>query len=326
MRDADPLACAQWLLQTTHSLMGIHHEQDLLVAITDGLLQLTGGERGTLWWSEAGTPELLPLCVRGGGGLSAPAPERKGEHSARRMLAAPEPSRVVMEGSQGRGLALAKVFEGGEARGVLMAEGQLSAGWADPSTLASYAKSASLALTNARMLGRASNDLLTGLPNSSALMSAVDKALKAKADAGAFGLVMLDLDGFKRVNAAAGADVGDRALIDIASTLRDALCTDGLVSRFGSDKFAVLLPAGPSQKVHLRLRDVAERARAAVSTKVFGGVQLSCSIAGMAATPMPQPSKTAREVVSACDQILTRLRRTGPGNIDIVVALPESAA
>lgn len=322
--DADTLACSQWLLHTTQGLMGIHHEQDLLVAITDGLLQLSGGERGTLWWSEAGSAELLPLCVRGVGGLAATVPERKGEHSARRALASPEPSRIIVEGQTERGLVLAKLFDGHEARGVLMAEGQLKKGWADPSTVAAYAKSASLALTTARMIGRASNDLLTGLPNNSALMNAVDKALRQKADAGAFGLVMLDLDGFKRVNAAAGADVGDKALIDIAGTLRDSLCTDGLVSRFGSDKFAVLLPTGPRGQVHLRLRDVAERARAAVATKVFGGVQLSCSIAGMAATPAPQPAKSAREVVSACDQILTRLRRTGPGNIDIVVALPDA--
>ena len=325
MSNAELLECHRWLLQTTHSLMAEHHEQELLTAITDAFVQLTGGEQAVLFLSEAGPADLVALCARGRGGLQATAPEPRAQASARRAFVASDASRVVLEGDKGRGTAMVKLFEGSEPRGVVLAYGSLTPTWSDPGMLAAFGKSASLALATVRRMSRASNDLLTGLPNSSALMHAVDKALREPRHGNAFGLLLLDLDAFKRVNSAAGADAGDRALVDVAHTLRDALCTDGLVSRFGSDKFAVLLPTGAREQVHLRLRDVAERARAAVGTKIYGGVQLSCSIAGIAAaSSSPQPTRSAREVVSACDQVLTKLRRLGPGNIDIVVSLPQA--
>lgn len=55
-------------------------------------------------------------------------------------------------------------------------------------------------------------------------------------------LVMIDIDGFRAFNERHGRTGGDRALHDVAQTLRNSLRPGELVARYGGDTFAVLLP------------------------------------------------------------------------------------
>ena len=98
-------------------------------------------------------------------------------------------------------------------------------------------------------------DELTGLPNRRALMSATDDALKAGTP---FGLMLLDLDGFKDVNDSLGHSTGDEVLTSLAERMRSALDPDVLVARLGGDEFALLVPGADD----LELLECAERVRA----------------------------------------------------------------
>jgi diguanylate cyclase (GGDEF)-like protein len=130
------------------------------------------------------------------------------------------------------------------------------------------------------------------------------------------GVVLLDLDSFRRVNQIAGIDQGDKALTDLAHTLREVLCTDGIVARFGSDKFGVLLaPTASPTPIAVRLWDVAERARAALGTKVYHTVQLSTCIGAVGFRGGTKQS--AQDVVSAADRALAAARARGAGQIEI---------
>lgn len=321
MSDSETLACYTWLLKTSQHLHAIRSQEPLLVAITDAFLELTGGERAYLWLSEAGPNALLPMAARGRQGAQIAPAERRAHNAAKRALAEPDAPQVTEDGDAGHSQAAAVLQHEGQSLGVVYAEGAFKPDWAGSAAIGHFARTAALALDNARLLERASNDLLTGLPNNSAFMGALDKALRSLREQDGCGIVLLDLDAFKRVNVAAGADVGDRTLIDVAHTLRDTLGADGLVARFGSDKFAVLLSMSPYTGMAVRLWDVAERARAAVGAKISGGIQLSCSIAGVATLTAPTVAgvSPARALVTQCDQLLSKLRRTGAGKLEIVV-------
>ena len=67
------------------------------------------------------------------------------------------------------------------------------------------------------------HDPLTGLPNGSYLQLELAQLLETESvdNWHTGGLIMLDLDDFKQVNQAGGTSVGDRALGEIADTLRD---------------------------------------------------------------------------------------------------------
>lgn len=125
---------------------------------------------------------------------------------------------------------------------------------------------------------RAVLDPLTGLLNRSSLESrAVEIEEQARLSGGPVSLVLLDLDGFKRVNDTHGHERGDAVLRDVAYEIRKSLRSFELVYRIGGEEFLVLLPGvWLSEAV-----EVAERVRRAVADARPGDLDISIS-AGVA--------------------------------------------
>lgn len=88
---------------------------------------------------------------------------------------------------------------------------------------------------------RSTLDPLTGLLNRAAFEEQIS-ALFQKTDADTVhALLMIDVDGFKRVNDTYGHHFGDRVLIDIADNLRAMMRGDDLIGRIGGDEYMVCL-------------------------------------------------------------------------------------
>jgi diguanylate cyclase (GGDEF)-like protein len=114
---------------------------------------------------------------------------------------------------------------------------------------------------NKRLSELSNLDELTGLFNRRHLISELRRQLDRVARGAGCGLMMIDLDGFKRVNDQMGHDAGDVLLMDIAHALMAETRTVDLVARYGGDEFVVVLPdLSPEGAL-----PVAERIVAAVS-------------------------------------------------------------
>ncbi len=97
------------------------------------------------------------------------------------------------------------------------------------------------------------SDSLTGLGNRYAFIRALEHRF-ASADGKPFSLLLVDIDNFKRINDSLGHQTGDKLLISLARRLRNSLTPSGILARFASNEFAILLDAadlaGAQQLAH----------------------------------------------------------------------------
>jgi diguanylate cyclase (GGDEF)-like protein len=103
-----------------------------------------------------------------------------------------------------------------------------------------------------RQLDHAANhDPLTGLANRARLRTFIDAhagdATEGRRET-TFGALVVDLDGFKRVNDEGGHEVGDEVLRVVAERMRRLVRADDMLARIGGDEFIVVLagPEGPA--------------------------------------------------------------------------------
>ncbi len=89
---------------------------------------------------------------------------------------------------------------------------------------------------------RAAHDGLTGLPNRAAFEECLRSAMRtAKLSHKAHALCFLDLDGFKRVNDAAGHVAGDQVLRMVAGILKQHTRPADFLARLGGDEFGLII-------------------------------------------------------------------------------------
>ena len=85
-------------------------------------------------------------------------------------------------------------------------------------------------------------DVLTGLPNRSALESRLAQAVaRCDSERRRLALLIVNLDGFKPVNATYGHVIGDQVLKQASRRMRSLMQPKDMLARLGGDAFAVLL-------------------------------------------------------------------------------------
>ena len=161
-----------------------------------------------------------------------------------------------------------------------------------------------------RLARLATIDPLTGLFNARAFHERLRRELgRAFRYREPLSLLIVDLDGLKRVNDQYGHEAGDAALRLVAAAIRGGLREIDLGARLGGDEFAVLAPRTNEESV----RVLAERLRALVAKGVNAltgeGTTISIGIASL--VPSTDARPTPVSLMAAADEALYVAKREG---------------
>ncbi|MHB8460074.1 MAG: GGDEF domain-containing protein [Candidatus Limnocylindrales bacterium] len=154
---------------------------------------------------------------------------------------------------------------------------------------------------------RASTDALTGLPNRRYFDEFCGLLARRRRADDVVGVLMIDIDHFKRLNDTYGHATGDEVLRSVAGAIAAAVRTDDVPARFGGEEFAVLL-RDPSAAVAV---EVGERVRTAVAEldlELLHGSRVTVSV-GVAVSVAP--AEPIDEVIASADRALYAAKRAG---------------
>jgi diguanylate cyclase (GGDEF)-like protein len=165
---------------------------------------------------------------------------------------------------------------------------------------------ASLAIGTRRLYAdlvhRSEFDLLTDIQNRFSLERHLDTLIeRAGRSAGIFGLIYIDLDGFKQINDKYGHQVGDIYLQEAASRMKRQLRPTDILARLGGDEFAVLVPIAGTRAEVQQIAHRLDRCFRAPFTARRQVLQGSASI-GVAL--YPEDATTRDDLLRAADHAM----------------------
>jgi diguanylate cyclase (GGDEF)-like protein len=150
-------------------------------------------------------------------------------------------------------------------------------------------------------------DELTGLYNRRGFLTLAEQHLKLAERTGrSVLLIFADLDDFKAVNDTHGHPEGDRALVEVARTLRQVFRDSDIIARIGGDEFVILALETSDTSGDLLSRRLRERL-AARSRETDRGYELAVSL-GIARWDARSPS-TIADLLARADSLMYEHKR-----------------
>lgn len=149
-------------------------------------------------------------------------------------------------------------------------------------------------------------DSLTGLGNRPYFIDRLEQQLSDSPEA-PFGLLLMDIDNFKRINDSLGHETGDKVLISLSRRLRNALGSETCLARFASNEFAVLLEASDLQNAE----EVARQLLRLLSRPLFVANQLINVTATIGLVHSPQHGSNAQLLMKHAGLALHKAKANG---------------
>jgi diguanylate cyclase (GGDEF)-like protein len=161
---------------------------------------------------------------------------------------------------------------------------------------------------------RSRTDSLTGVFNRRHFHEVLAAELaRAERDRSTPGVLVVDIDHFKRINDSFGHQVGDEVLVEVANRISMVLRSYDSIARWGGEEFVVLAPAVPEEAV---LGRVGEQLRRAIGNRpiLAAGREVAVT-ASVGAARAGAHLKEPDELIDAADQALYVAKRRGRNRV-----------
>ena len=176
-----------------------------------------------------------------------------------------------------------------------------------------------LTQANLRLQDKALRDSLTGLYNRGYLEESLEReASRARRSDQPFGVMMIDIDHFKRINDTFGHAAGDAVLRTLGQYLLSLARAEDIPCRYGGEEFVLLMAHASPATVRERaekLRLGAQELRIECDGRPVGPITLSIGIA-----TFPDHAESGQAVMRLADAALYQAKQAGRNRV--VVAEP----
>jgi diguanylate cyclase (GGDEF)-like protein/PAS domain S-box-containing protein len=157
-------------------------------------------------------------------------------------------------------------------------------------------------------------DHLTGLFNRRYMEETLERELhRATRKQLSLGIIMLDVDDFKRFNDNFGHAVGDAILRELGNLLLEHVREEDIACRYGGDEFIIVLPDASQAVTHERAEFICEYAKQfhlQFEGRAFEAVTFSLGIA-----VFPEDGVISADLLKVADDALYRAKRGGRGRV-----------
>lgn len=151
---------------------------------------------------------------------------------------------------------------------------------------------------------------VTGLFNRCYLEESLEREVRRTARNGmTVGVIMLDVDNFKRFNNTCGHDASDTMLNSMAKLLRSRTPAGDIASRYGAEEFTLVMPEATLESTRVRaeqLRREVKQLQVQYESRVLGQITLSLGVASF-----PQHGSSAQLLLQAADSALYEAKHGG---------------
>ena len=165
---------------------------------------------------------------------------------------------------------------------------------------------------NRRLAHLSFSDSLTGLQNMRGFTSLCRQlSFLAHRDSKKVGIMMIDIDDFKRVNDQYGHPKGDAILKAVANTIKSSLRKSDVVGRYGGEEFIVYL-FGAEESVSKR---IAEKIRRSIEQQTPEGIPLTVSIGVAGGEVGSNVEKDLEDLIGRADSCLYAAKGSGKNRV-----------
>ena len=163
---------------------------------------------------------------------------------------------------------------------------------------------------------QATHDSLTGLKNRHAILSVMTEEIeRSKRETKPAGVILADIDHFKRINDTYGHRAGDAVLHSVASRMASAIRPYDHLGRYGGEEFLLFLPGcdgeNATQRANIIREKVMEDPIIVANDEIFVTLSLGVSVCD------PNGETSPEVLIHSADEAMYKAKSAGRNRVEL---------